>query len=101
MKPKISQTTVNAIRQELLERRKESPEWLAYTTELQNDATFLLIAVQMPPRLGDQRYKAACEQIRRIVADKIPPSRGEYSWMGVIKIEGEVVESVMPEMLPE
>ena len=101
MKPKISQATVNAIRKELLERRKKVPEWLSYATELQDDAKFLLVTVQMPPHLSKQRYRSECDEIRRIVADKIPPRKGDYSWMAIIKSEGQVVESVTPEILPE
>lgn len=96
MKPRISREVVSAIRRELVAQRNKTKDWLAFSTELQDDSTFLLVSVEMPTGLENQRYLTASEDIRRIVGGKVASVGDDYSWMGVVKVEGRVVESVLP-----
>lgn len=96
---KISRDTVAGIRRQLLRRRIERGDWLDFYTELQDGGTFLLVRVEMPPGLDQRAYQETCEDIRHIIGDKIAPVSEGYSWMGVVKVSNEVVESVMSELL--
>lgn len=95
MRPRIGKKTVSAIRRELLALRIENPTWTSVSTELQDDSRFLLAAISMEVGLSEREYEIAKDICAKIISAYVGDDADEYTWMVVVKIGNEVIESKM------
>ena len=96
MTTRIDATTVEAISRELMVRG--SHLFARIDTELQDDSTFLLLTVDLPSS-EEPRVQEAKDLLKDIVGRSIADKVNEYSWMGLIRVKGEIRDSVSSEML--
>jgi hypothetical protein len=69
--------------------------WTDVTWELQDDAAFLLVTVDLAER-PLERNAPGRMQVFQLLGEKIPPGRGSgASWMVVFVHRGAVVDSLM------
>jgi hypothetical protein len=89
----IERSLVEKIRQEILNHCEG--ELSRLFLELQDGGTFLLISADVSPECGPQEIQELCELIRAIAGPEFPPKAHGYSWMAVIIVNEEVVETLM------
>lgn len=90
----ISQGMVEEIRRELMNR--STGRWQKLHLELQEDDTSLLVHVELPSGSSEAEIRQVCSLISEVVSPRIPSAGGRFAWAGAVVIDGQVVESALP-----
>ena len=67
--------------------------------EIQEGGEFLRLSAELTADLDEAGRDALCERIQRILARDLPKRKGAYPWMVVLTRQGNLVESIFPEMI--
>ena len=69
--------------------------WHEQYLELQDDGDFILVSVEVERSMDARTIEFIRADIRKVLKAKVPSRESEYSWMGVIKKGGVVIDSLM------
>ncbi|MES1264376.1 MAG: hypothetical protein ABUU24_01850 [Variovorax sp.] len=69
--------------------------WLSHNFEQQDDGQFLLIEIEVDPSTDGEVVEAIRADVRAVLRIRVPNRESNYSWMGVIKKNGVVIQSLM------
>ena len=92
----IDDATVEEIERELNAARPQS--WISVYLELQEDGAFLHVSVELQSDASPEAIGEACSLIMDVVAPRIPAVGDHIPWIAGVKVNGKVVDSVVPGM---
>jgi hypothetical protein len=98
MAQKIPESTVTEV-ESLLIRRAAEYGWTCVRTEVQDESEFLLVQVEVGSDSVVERMNGRIYAYDVLDARVPPKGDGTYSWMVVFLSGGEVLDSVMHEVV--
>lgn len=70
-----------------------SEMWLSLHVEPQMDGSCMAVIIEIKPDSSRLVKRQICKLIRNACEGRIPYSNSYHSWMGILKINGEVIDS--------